>query len=244
MSFTLEKVVPWGRSYEEYISMFSFSDTDLKKRILGCGDGPAGFNAELTRRGGQVVSVDPIYQFSADEIKNRVEKTYETVLNQTRESQDDFIWNDIKNVNELGRVRMEAMHQFLSDYPSGKGEGRYVTGELPFLEFSDKEFDLALCSHFLFLYSEHFSTDFHIQSIVDLCRVAQEVRIFPLLELDAKKSRHLGKVIGHLSSQGYECAVEKVAYEFQKGGNEMLSVKLSNKLPHTDGDSTVLRCCR
>lgn len=222
MGFTLEKVVPWGRSYEEYISMFFLSGTELEKRILGCGDGPAGFNAELTRRGGQVVSVDPLYKFSAEEIKVRLDETYETVLNQTRQNQDEFIWTYIKNPYELGKVRMEAMHQFLSDYQNGKR--RYVVGELPSLDFSDKEFDVALCSHLLFLYGEHFSTDFHIKSIIELCRVAYDVRVFPLLELGARKSRHLGKVIERLRDQGYECAVVKVSYEFQKGGNEMLRV--------------------
>ena len=51
--FSLEKVVPWGRSFAEYIRMFSLTEEDLEKRILGCGDGPASFNAELTKKGGQ-----------------------------------------------------------------------------------------------------------------------------------------------------------------------------------------------
>ena len=230
MGFLLEQVVPWGRSFDEYLAMFSLMEVDLGKRILGCGDGPAGFNAELTRRGGKIVSVDPIYQYSADEIKSRVEATYETVLAQTRKNQDEFIWESIKSVDELGKVRMEAMNQFLEDYPKGKAQGRYVVGELPMLEFSDKEFNLALCSHFLFLYSEHFTTEFHIQSIVQLCRVADEVRVFPLLELGARKSRHLKAVIEYLVGKGYECTVEKVEYEFQKRGNEMLRVKSSNRI--------------
>ena len=58
MGFTLEKVVPWGRSYEEYLCMFDLSETDLQRRILGCGDGPAGFNAMMKQRGGRVVSFD------------------------------------------------------------------------------------------------------------------------------------------------------------------------------------------
>ncbi|MAD80187.1 MAG: SAM-dependent methyltransferase, partial [Planctomycetaceae bacterium] len=32
-------------------------------------DGPASFNAELTARGGSIVSCDPIYEFTADEIR-------------------------------------------------------------------------------------------------------------------------------------------------------------------------------
>ena len=53
MAFILDKVVPWGRSFDEYISMFSLSQQDLKKNFLGCRDGPANFNSVLTNRGGR-----------------------------------------------------------------------------------------------------------------------------------------------------------------------------------------------
>jgi len=59
VSFSLDQVVPWGRSFEEYVAMFSLTEEDLAGRILGCGDGPASFNCELTRRGGMIVSLDP-----------------------------------------------------------------------------------------------------------------------------------------------------------------------------------------
>jgi SAM-dependent methyltransferase len=202
--------------------MFSLSETDLGKRILGCGDGPAAFNAGLTRRGGTVVSIDPIYRFTRQEIESRIAETCQKVLEQTRSNQEEFVWTYIKDVDELGRVRMAATQEFLRDY--AKADGRYVAGELPALGFQDGDFDLALCSHFLFLYSEHFPADFHVQSIIDLCRVAGEVRIFPLLELGAKKSRHVDTVLERLADQGYQCAIETVPYEFQKGGNEMLRV--------------------
>ncbi len=65
-----------------------------------------------------------------------------------------------------------------------------------------------------------------------MCRVAVEARIFPLLELGARKSRHLESVIERLDTQGYECSVEKVDYEFQRGADEMLRVKIpQNNLP-------------
>lgn len=226
MSFTLEKVVPWGRSYEEYMSMFSLSESDLGMKILGCSDGPASFNSELTGRGGTVVSIDPIYQFSAMELEARVRETYSTVIEQTEKNKDEFVWNNIKDVDELGLVRMDAMRKFLSDYPQGNEQGRYVAGKLPVLEFSDKSFDLALCSHFLFLYSSHYSLGFHVRSIAEMCRVANETRIFPLLELGSNKSRHLEDVIENLCANGYECVIEEVDYEFQRGGNEMLRVKI------------------
>ncbi|MDE2118258.1 MAG: SAM-dependent methyltransferase, partial [Betaproteobacteria bacterium] len=92
MGFTLDKVVPWGRSYDEYVSMFGFTEIDLGLRILGCGDGPAGFNSSLTKRGGNVVSVDPIYVFDTDQIRGRISETYETVMAQMRKNKDNYLW--------------------------------------------------------------------------------------------------------------------------------------------------------
>ncbi|MHB8368986.1 MAG: hypothetical protein ACYDBP_04740 [Leptospirales bacterium] len=100
MSFSLNEVVPWGRSFEEYVSMFSLSREDLAQDILGCADGPASFNTRLTKRGGRIVSVDPIYQFSRDEIERRIQETYGTVLEQTRKNAHEFVWKSIGSVEE------------------------------------------------------------------------------------------------------------------------------------------------
>jgi hypothetical protein len=76
-------IIPfWGRSFEEYRRMFALTDGDLAGHILGCGDGPASFNAEATALGHRVVSCDPIYAFSASEIQTRVEACYDTVISQ------------------------------------------------------------------------------------------------------------------------------------------------------------------
>ena len=224
MAFTLESVVPWGRSFEEYVSMFSLSERDLGLRILGCADGPASFNATLTQRGGNAISVDPIYQFSREELGSRIRETYDQVLAQVRMNQDEFVWSNFSSVEALGQARMVAIDDFLSDFETGICAGRYVVGELPKLSFEDNTFDLALCSHFLFLYSEQLSAEFHVRSIQELCRVASEVRVFPLLENGAKRSRHLDRVISDLSALGYSVQIDRVAYEFQRGGNEMLRI--------------------
>src|SRR5574340_823532 len=76
----LERVVPWGRSLDEYIRMFDLTESDLSSRILDCGGGPAGFNAEMHARGHNVVSCDPIYEFSGEEISRRIDATCQTVL--------------------------------------------------------------------------------------------------------------------------------------------------------------------
>lgn len=222
MAFTLNNVVPWGRSFDEYEAMFALSGKDLSKRILGCGDGPSSFNSTFTKRGGSVVSVDPIYCFNAEEIRNRIDETFKEVLEQTIKNKDEFVWRHIQSVEELGMMRMSTMNDFLSDYETGLRQGRYICSELPALPFKDGEFDIALSSHLLFLYSEQLSEDFHVNSLKELCRVATEARIFPLTELGAKRSRHLEAVIKRLADEGFPASIEKVSYEFQKGGNEMI----------------------
>lgn len=224
MSFELKDIVPWARSYDEYVAMFALSPDDLQKKILGCGDGPAGFNCGMARSGRPVVSVDPLFQFSEQEIRSRIDATFEAVMDQTEKNKNEFVWDKIKTVQQLGELRLGAMNLFLSDYAAGKAEGRYKPGSLPKLEFSDKRFDIALCSHFLFLYSVQMSEDFHVRSIRELCRVAREVRIFPLLELGSVKSRYLDRVIQRMETAGFRIEIIQVPYEFQKGGNEMMKV--------------------
>ncbi|MDP1659922.1 MAG: class I SAM-dependent methyltransferase [Methylotenera sp.] len=225
MSFTLEKVVPWGRSYDEYVDMFALIEADLGLRILSCGDGPAAFNAELTKRGGNVVSIDPVYVFDATQIRNRIDETYDTVMAQMQKNQRDYVWESIPTIEQLGRVRMSAMETFLGDFEAGKQNGRYIAGELPILPFEEGQFDIALSSHFLFLYSAHLSAEFHLQALREMLRVAQEVRVFPLLMLDGALSSHLAFVKQELANDGFRLEVKRVSYEFQRGGNEMLVVK-------------------
>ena len=225
MPFTLDRIVPWGRSYMEYVSMFSLSKNDLDLYILGCADGPSSFNSELTKHGGKVISADPLYQYTREQIAQRIDDTYNEVLEQTRRNADEFVWSTIHSVEELGHIRTSAMQEFLGDYENGSREGRYVPDSLPFLSFDEKQFQLALCSHFLFLYSDHLDLDFHIHCIHEMCRVAHEVRIFPLLKLGAAPSPHVKQVIKKIEAMGYEADIIKVDYEFQRGGNNMLKIR-------------------
>jgi hypothetical protein len=224
--FTLSSVVPWGRSYDEYVRMFALTDAELKGRVLGCGDGPASFNAEATRRGVRVVSCDPIYRFDAAQIRRRIDETAAEVLEQARQNAHEFVWNDvIPDIDTLKRVRMAAMTAFLDDYEPGLRGGRYVNAGLPSLPFADGAFDLALCSHFLFLYSQRHDATFHVAAMRELCRVAREVRVFPLLALGGQPSPHLGAAREALTAEGWHSSIERVPYEFQRGGFEMLRVR-------------------
>ena len=221
----LENVVPWGRNLEEYEKMFQLSKEDLQLKILGCGDGPSSFNFEVTKLGSNITSIDPIYQFSKDEIQQRIDETSFVVSEQLKQNQNDFVWKNIKSVDELIEIRITAMSDFIKDYKNGKKEKRYIHQELPKLSFKNNSFDLVLSSHFLFLYSEHFDLQFHIDSILEMCRVSKnEVKIFPLLDLKNQKSEYLEPILEELKRKGFEAKIIKTDYEFQKGANELLHI--------------------
>ncbi len=150
-------------------------------------------------------------------------ETKDEVLAQTRNNQGNFVWKHIKDLAELEKIRTQAMESFLADYESGKLEGRYVSHALPErTNYREDEFALGLSSHFLILYSK-LGLDFHLQSMQEMLRICQEIRIFPLLDLDAKESGVLKGIIDSFREK-YRVTMEPVAYEFQRNGNKMLRI--------------------
>ena len=225
MPFTIDGVVPWGRTMAEYCGMFDLGERDLRGRILGCGDGPASFNAEMSAQGYRVVSVDPLYAFPAEAIEQRVEETYDIIMEQLARNREDFVWTYVPSLPALGQRRMGAMRRFLADFARGKCEGRYLDASLPDLPFVDNAFDLALSSHFLFLYSEQFDLTFHVGALQEMLRVATEARAFPLLQIGGAPSPHVQGVIDAFTAEGIQARIEDVPYEFQRGGSRMLRLR-------------------
>jgi len=225
MGFKLETVIPWGRSLDEYVRMFDLQPDELRLTLLDCAGGPASFNAEMTRQGYNVISCDPIYQFSATDIKRRIQEVYPRVIDGVKANRDNYLWQTIESPEELGEIRLSAMEEFIDDLSMGIEQGRYINAELPGLPFTTRQFSLAVCSHFLFSYSDLLSQGFHLLSIQELCRVANEVRIFPLVDISGDVSPHVSPVIRELNAQGYNVEIKQVAYEFQQGGNQMLQIR-------------------
>jgi hypothetical protein len=118
----LENVVPWGRSLTEYQVMFALSEEDLQKRILGCGDGPASFNAEMTSSGRQTVtSVDPLYAFSVPDITRRITETEQLIMADVR-----------TNAAKGNQAEKEAIDR-------GSGAGSFGRDPDVILDFTDHE---------------------------------------------------------------------------------------------------------
>jgi len=225
MSVQLSTAVPWGRSFEEYVAMFALREADLNKRILACADGPASFNAVMRRLGRRVVSTDPLYVYAAADIRARIEDAKDVIAENTRLNADAYVWDAITPVDSLVETRMNSMTAFLGDYEFGRSEKRYLPHELPDLPFVDAEFDIVLCSHFLFTYSEQYSLEFHLLCLNEMVRVGREARVFPILDMNGQPSRHLEPAIEVLRAQGLDADTVAVPYEFQRGGNAMLHLR-------------------
>ena len=145
--------------------MFSLTQADLQLRIVDCAAGPASFDAELSAEGHRVISCDPLFSLSPDEIRSRIDAAYDTVVTNGRTATDEFVWREFMSPEHLGEARMAAMRRFLAGI-SRRGRRRHVTstGYSP-LGFCGGELDLALWSHILFTYSDQLSVDFRVATI-------------------------------------------------------------------------------
>ena len=226
MSFHYKDIVPWGRSFDEYVDMFNLSEDDLTRDIVDVGGGPAAFNSGMHQRGTPIISVDPIYRFSEAELRQRIQETYKDIITQAFQNRDKFVWTQFSSVDELVAFRRQAMDAFCRDFESGKQQGRYIDASLPNLPFPKGHFDLVLSAHLLFFYSANRDLAFHLEAVRELLRIGTEVRIFPIVDVNSNPSPFLSPVIDVLEKDGITCSVERVPYHFQKTGNEMLRLKL------------------
>lgn len=220
-AFRIPGTKPWGRNRAEYYAFFALNDQKPDSAVLDCAAGPSSFAAEMNRRGFDVIAADPIYAAAPGQIKAEIEDARRLMMQGLRDAAARFVWDGYGSPEALEATRLSTMKHFLEDFEEDRS-GRYVGAMLPKLPFKNRAFDLALSSHFLFLYSAQFDLAFHLAAMRELCRVAGELRLFPLLDLDGRRSPHLEAVRRGLADWGWESELRRVGYEFQKGGNQML----------------------
>ena len=66
--------------------------------------------------------------------------------------------------------------------------------------------------------------DFHIKAMTEMLRVCREIRIFPIVDLDANKTELIQNVIDYFQKD-YNVEIRQTEYEFQKDGNKLLVIK-------------------
>lgn len=91
------------------------------------------------------------------------------------------------------------------------------------LPFPDQSFDLALCFNILFVEEEKPAEDYRLSSVLELIRVASEVRIFPLVDKLSRPSQHLGPILQTLQQKGFGVELRQIK---QAGdtGNALLRI--------------------
>jgi hypothetical protein len=201
----MNDIAPYGRSHDEYRRMFSLSDDDGARSILGIGDGLSDFNLTASKRGWRVVSVDPLYQFSAGALENRMPAVIDHMVDAVAMVPTHWAWSLYPGPAALKRQRLETARAFIEDFVSVRGKGRYVAAGLPRLPFRDDTFDVALCSHLLFAWSAVLDLEFHIRAIDEMLRVASEVRVFPTgKNFGVVRSKHVDAVVAQMRARGIE----------------------------------------
>lgn len=208
-----------SRSYAEYRAMFGLAE--LPRSVLDCCAGGSGFTAVAAAAGVDAVAVDPAYELSGRELADAVRSGTSTGGNIVDQYSGDFTWHWYGGREERDRMRTEAAEQFLADRAAHPE--RYVAASLPHLPFDTGRFELALCSHLLFTWSDHLDATWHLAALRELARVAAQVRVFPLVvQGNGAPVPFLDHVRHELAEGGLLSEIRKVPYEFQRGADEML----------------------
>jgi len=222
----LERIVFIGRTYEEYVRMFGLKDEDmLNKRILDCPGGACSFTATANQKGFNVTACDIAYGYPENDLLHKGIQDIEHAAAGLEQAKEGFVWNVFKNVEELKKMRLLALKGCVQDMK--QNPQHYVHAVLPNLPFADKSFDLILSAHFLFTYHEQLDYAFHLAVLKEFLRVARrEVRIFPFVNLNGETYAHAEKLVQHIKELGHEVQEIQVPYEFQKGANTMLVIRI------------------
>ncbi len=220
----LKKIASLGRTFDEYVKLFALDKGLLKnKTILDTASGCSSFCCEANDHGYKVTASDPIYNLDPAQIKDKFDNEMAKVAEQLPNISHLYTWSLYKNVEEFDNYRQNAFDIFIKDYKRNKN--RYLPINFPKTDFSDNRFDIALASHFLFLWDSHLDYQFHLDTVTELLRIAkEETRIFPTVSMNGQKSAFVEPIVKKLESIGYSAKIKTVDYEVIKGGNQMLVI--------------------
>jgi SAM-dependent methyltransferase len=203
--------------------MFGLTPGDLAGSVLDCGAGGSSLAADT--RGG-VVAVDPAYVLGRRALASRVRASLRDGDRIIDAHADRFDWGWYGGPARRAEMRRAAAERFLADLR--ERPHRYLAGALPHLPLASGRFDLVLCSHLLFTWSDRLDEDWHRRALDELVRVARrQIRIFPLVvQATAEPVAFLDGLRAELHAAGHRCAIRQVPYVFQRGADQMLVIDL------------------
>lgn len=223
MNMQLEKVPGWIYNLADYKQMFDLSSADMTRKILDFPGGISSFNKEMLQLGHTVISGDEYYSLDEAEMKKHIAKRLSLNEKMLREHLGRLKVSDEKSLQKIITAWHQSADLFLNDYKAGRASQRYQAMSMPKLPFDNGMFDLVLCRDILF----HSQTKENYQPqelLVELCRVANEVRVYPLQDESGEMPQELGPIMLMFQQNNFGVEVREVKYELQKGGNAMLRV--------------------
>jgi len=195
----------WIYNLADYRQIFALTDQDLQKKVLDFPGGISSVNAELYALGQQLVSADPAYSLPAKEMQNYARQVL-------RERLAAF---GNQPGSALKAQWQHSTEQFLADYELGKKQQRYRAMALPpFAAVPDEPFELLLCADLLFTQ----------ELINELCKLATEVRIFPLPNNQTAVVQELGPMMLALQQRNFGVEIRVVNHPQRNHDNAMLRV--------------------
>jgi Methyltransferase domain len=222
-----------ARSLREYRAMFALDDFPSSTSYLDCAAGAASFAAESAREAYAVTATDILFSHPLGEVRRRVlqgvEQTRENIVREPRLYQWRSSGGFFKDPAEHTKERTVSAQKFIQDYTRecerAEGSERYISASLETLPFGDDSFDVALCSHFLFLHSASLSETFQLNSIREMARVSRlEVRIYPIVGFDGDNSRVVKSIWRKLQDEGLSLELRDVEYKFFRNASQMLVI--------------------
>jgi SAM-dependent methyltransferase len=213
--------LPQGAPAPEDLALEDVPQGDLAGPVLDCGAGGSSFAADAD---GRVVAVDPAYALGRRALAARVRAGLRDGDRIIDAHADRFDWGWYGDPARRSQMRRAAAERFLADVR--ERPHRYLAGALPHLPLTSGRFDLVLCSHLLFTWSDRLDKDWHRRAIDELVRVARrQVRIFPLVvQATAEPVAFLDALRRELRAAGHRSEVRRVPYRFQRGADGMLVI--------------------
>jgi len=190
--------------------------------VLDCCAGGSGFAAETAAR---VIAVDPAYVLSRHDLAERVRAALHDGDQIIGAHAKYFDWSWYGDPARRADLRTAAARHFLDDFR--EYPGRYLAAALPNLPFAAASFDLVLCSHLLFTWSDLLDAEWHGRALAELIRVARyEARVYPLVvQGTGQPVAFLDDLRAELRAAGYRSRIQRVPYRFQQNADRMLVIE-------------------
>lgn len=220
----MRRIALWGQHLDEYRDMFGLTAADLSKNFLEYNSGASAFNAELSKLNTKCISCDPWFDLELEELAEKINTNFNNRLKQLENNLQNIDVSRYGSFAKLIAYRRQGIAEFLQDFVKGKDDKRYIGPQGASLPFADFSFDFAVVANNFFADLDYQTVEYHVAIIKELGRVAKDVRIFPLVDVNGVPSSLLGPIIMGLHQDNFGVEVKDVAYHLQPKGNAMLRV--------------------